>query len=139
MFKTIGMVKRDYWWPTMWEYLKKYMQGCAICQQNKTNMHPNKPPLQPIAPEPNVQPFQTIAMNFIVKLPLLDGYNSILTITDHDCIKVVILIPCKETIDALGVATLIKEQVFPFIRIPKKVITDRDTCFTSSFFKEQCK
>jgi Integrase zinc binding domain len=24
-FKIIGMAKRDYWWPTMWEYLKKYV------------------------------------------------------------------------------------------------------------------
>jgi hypothetical protein len=93
----------------MWEYLKKYVQGCAICQQNKSNMHPNKPPLQPIVSEPNVQPFQTIAMDFIVKLPLSGGYDSILTITDHNCTKAVILLPCKETIDAPGVAELFKE------------------------------
>jgi Integrase zinc binding domain len=30
-FKTIGMAKRDYWQPTMWEYLKKYIQGCETC------------------------------------------------------------------------------------------------------------
>ena len=29
----------------MWEYMKKYVQGCAICQQNKSNMDPNKLPL----------------------------------------------------------------------------------------------
>jgi hypothetical protein len=74
--------------------------------------------LQLIAPEPNAQPFQTIVMDFIVKLPLSDGYDSILTITDHNCTKVVILPPGKETIDVLGVATLFKEWVFPFIRIP---------------------
>ena len=78
-------------------------------------------------------------MDFIVKLPLSDGYNSILTITDNDCTKVVILLPCKETIDVPGVAALFKERVFPFTGIPKKVITDRDTQFTSSFFKELCK
>jgi hypothetical protein len=102
-------------------------------------MHPNKPPLQPIALEPNVQPFQTIVMDFIVKLPLSDGYDSILTIIDHDYTKAVILLLCKKTIDVPGVAALFKEQVFPFVRIPKKVITDRDTQFTSSFFKELCK
>jgi len=74
-FKTIGMAKRNYWWPTMWEYLKKYMQGSNICQQNKSNTHPNKPSMQSIAPETNVQPFQTNAMNFIAKLPLSRGYN----------------------------------------------------------------
>jgi transposase InsO family protein len=78
-------------------------------------------------------------MDFIVKLPMSKGYDSILTITDHDCTKAVILLPCKETIDAPGVAALFKERVFPFVGIPKKVITDRDTRFTSSFFRELCK
>jgi transposase InsO family protein len=90
-------------------------------------------------PEVNAEPFQTISMDFIVKLPMSKGYDSILTITDHDCTKAVILLSCKETIDAPGVAALFKERVFPFVGIPKKVITDRDTCFTSSFFRELCK
>ena len=102
-------------------------------------MHPNNSPLQLIVPEPNAQPFQTIAMDFIVKLPLSDGYDSILTIIDHNFTKAVILLPCKETIDVPGVTALFKEQIFPFVGIPKKVITDRDTQFTSSFFKELCK
>jgi RNase H-like domain found in reverse transcriptase/Integrase zinc binding domain/Reverse transcriptase (RNA-dependent DNA polymerase) len=72
-FKTIGMMKRDYWWSTMQEYLKKYIQGCGTCQQSKSNTHPNKPPLQPIALEINAEPFQTIAMDFIIKLPTSNG------------------------------------------------------------------
>ena len=78
-------------------------------------------------------------MDFIVKLPVSQGYDSILTITDHDCTKVVILLPCKEMIDAEGIAHLFKERVFPFVGVPKKVISDRDTRFTSNFFKELCK
>jgi transposase InsO family protein len=78
-------------------------------------------------------------MDFIVKLPLSDGYDSILTIIDHNFTKAVILLPCKETIDVPGVTALFKEQIFPFVGIPKKVITDRDTWFTPSFFKELCR
>ena len=69
IFKTLGMMKKDYWWPTMYEYAKNYIQGCAICQQNKSITHPNKPPLQPIKPEPGAHLFQTITIDFIVKLP----------------------------------------------------------------------
>ena len=46
-----------------------------------------------------------IAMDFIVKLPESAGFDSILTITDHDCTKMLI-IPCRETITAEGVAEL---------------------------------
>ena len=51
-------------------------------------------------------PFQTIAMDVIVKLPESAGFDSILTITDCDCTKMLIAIPCRETINAEGVAEL---------------------------------
>src|SRR5579863_6083626 len=61
-----------------------------------------------------------------------------MTITDHDCTKAVILVPCNENIDAEGVARLFKDRVFPFVGLPKRIISDRDTRFTSAFFKELC-
>jgi hypothetical protein len=51
-------------------------------------------------------PFETIALDFITKLPELQGYDSILTITDHDCTKAAIFIPCREEINAEGTAAL---------------------------------
>jgi len=42
-------------------------------------------------------------------------------------------------IDTEGVAKLFKDHVFPFVGLPKKIISDRDPHFTSAFFKELCK
>jgi hypothetical protein len=56
-------------------------------------------------------------MDFIVKLPKSEGYNSILTITDHDCSKAAIFIPCNETIDTDGVADLYLRNVFVRYRL----------------------
>jgi len=42
-------------------------------------------------------PFETVALDFITKLPLSQGYDSILTVTDHDCTKAAIFIPCNVT------------------------------------------
>ena len=64
-----------------------YVKGCAQYQQNKVNTHAVKAPLNPITLEAEALPFQTIALDFIVKLPKSEGYDSILTITDHDCTK----------------------------------------------------
>jgi hypothetical protein len=47
---------------------------------NKVNTNPTKPPLYPIAPVTDALPFQTIALDFITKLPESDGYDTILTI-----------------------------------------------------------
>src|SRR5712671_3582730 len=98
----------------------------------------NKPSLYPIPPEEDAKPFQTVAMDLIVKLPVSNGYDSILTITDHDCTKGVILIPCRETMNAEELAREYKDKVFPFVGIPTKIISDRDTRFTSHFAKEVC-
>jgi transposase InsO family protein len=58
---------------------------------------------------------------------------------DHNCLKASIFIPCKETIDSKGVAQLYTQHMVPHYRTPKKVISDRDTRFTSNFTIELCK
>jgi Integrase zinc binding domain len=133
------MLLKQYWWPGCKEFIWQYVKGCAICQVNKPITHRNSPPIHPIMPQEDASPFQTIAIDFIVKLPELEGYNSIMTITDHDCTKAVILVPCQEKIDTEGVVKLFKDHVFPFVGLPKKVISNRDPRFTSTFFKELCK
>jgi hypothetical protein len=89
---TYFSVRTQYWWPKMKEWIQQYVKGCGTCQQNKTNMHSSKPPLYPIIPESGSTPFSTIAMDWITKLPLSFGYDSILIITDHDCSKAVLLL-----------------------------------------------
>ena len=90
----------------------------------KVNMNPMHPPLFPITPAENALPFETIAMDFITKLPPSRGFDTILTITDTDCSKASIFIPCNETIDTEGVACLYLNHVFPSYGIPQKIISD---------------
>ena len=134
---TYELMKHDFWWPNMKQDAEQYVKGCVACQANKINTHPSKPAIFPITPV-NGLPFQTIAMDFITKLPKSGKYDTILTITDHDCSKAAIFIPCQETITAEGVAVLYIRHVYPRYGIPAKVITDRDTRFTLKFAKGLC-
>ncbi len=84
-------------------------------------------------------PFKTITLDFITKLLTSQGYNSILTVTDHDCTKAVVFIPCKESITAEETAGLIIQHIFPRFRLPLKFISDRDPRFVSRFVKGLCK
>ena len=88
--------------------------------------------------KPDALPFKTVAMDFIVKLPLSDGYDSVLTVTDHDCTKAVILIPCNESITVVGVAKLYLEHVFKCVGLPNIFIHDRDTRFMSHIAVKMC-
>ena len=47
-FKTLHLIKEHYWWPGMTVFLKKYIDGCATCQQMKPNTHPTVASLMPI-------------------------------------------------------------------------------------------
>jgi hypothetical protein len=130
------MVARYHWWPRLAMDVQNYVKGCAECQRHKINTQAPKVPLSPITPVHEALPFQTIALDFIVKLPVSNGYDSILTITDHDCSKAAIFVPCNETISAEGVAELYLCYVFPRYGLPIKIISDRDPRFTSKFMKE---
>ena len=136
--RTKELVAKYYWWPQLAKDVQEYIKGCTQCQQNKTNTHLQKAPLNPITPAIGALPLQTISMDFIVKLPESAGYDSILTITDHDCTKMLIAIPCRETIMAEGVAELFLRQIFPRFGLPSKIISDRDPRFISKFMKELC-
>jgi hypothetical protein len=78
-------------------------------------------------------------MDFIVKLPLSNGFDSILTITDHDCTKAALFIPCNKTITAEGVAELYLLHVFKWFGLPQKIISDRDPRLAGKFAKALCK
>jgi hypothetical protein len=82
--------------------------------------------------------FETVTMDFIVKLPLSNGFDSILMITDHDCTKAAIFIPCNETIMAEGVAELYLQHVFKQFRLPQKVISDCNPQLAGKFARALC-
>jgi hypothetical protein len=136
--KTTELISQYYWWPGMRDFIMHYVQGCATCQISKVNTHPTKLMLSPITPIENAMPFQTITLDCIVKLPESQGHDSILTITDYDCSKASVFIPCKEMVDMIGTAELYAQWVFPHYGVPQKVISDRDPQFTVAFTKELC-
>jgi Integrase zinc binding domain len=35
--KTYNKIRQNYWWPGLQTFVKKYVQGCGICQQFKIN------------------------------------------------------------------------------------------------------
>ena len=110
---TYFSIRTRYWWPNMKEWVQQYVKGCGTCQQNKANTRPQKPPLYPITPKEGMGPFSTIAMDWITKLPPSLGYDSILTITNHDCSKAVLFLPCKEAMGTEELAQIYFNQVFP--------------------------
>jgi hypothetical protein len=137
--KTVQLTERLYWWPKMRQDITEYVKGCTECQRHKVNNRPTRVPLQPIYPKPEAMPFETVALDFIIKLPVSQGFDSILTITDQGCTKAAIFIPCNEDITAEETAALYIKHVFAHFGLPTKIISDRDPRFMSKFMQSACK
>jgi len=83
-------------------------------------------------------PFQYVSMDLITDLPRSEGYDAILTIVDQGCSKAAKFIPCNKTIDAEGVACEYLCHLMPWFGLLKRIISDRDPCFTSRFSQTLC-
>jgi hypothetical protein len=122
---TMWTIAHNYWWPNLKQTVTEHIKGCHLCQSRKNNPMKPKPPLFPIPSDNFTLPFTSVAMDFIVKLPVSEGYDSILTIMDTFS-KACIFLPCKETIDMAGVALLYATYMLPHYRLPSRFISDRD-------------
>jgi hypothetical protein len=111
-------IEKDFWWPTLLQDVKSYVQGYAICQNTKPRTNHPKASYYPISPEHPQVPFGTIVLDFITKLPTSEGNDTILMITDHDCLKAALFFACKETITAEEVTKLYAKYVFPHYGVP---------------------
>ena len=79
-WKMVELVTRNFWWPGVTKEVKQYMEGCDSCQRNKNHTEQLAGKLMPNSiPE---KPWAYISADFITKLPLAQGYSSILVVVD---------------------------------------------------------
>ena len=136
--KTRQLVTTEFWWPGLAQFVCKYIEGYATCQQNKSNTHPTVPPLTPIRSYASC-PFQQVSCDLITGLSASSGFDSLLVMVDHGFTKGVILCPTKKTITAKGVAALFFHKVYLHFGLYDKIISDCGPQFTSAFTKELSK
>ncbi len=72
-------------------------------------------------------------MDLIMGLSQSRGYDSILTIVDHGCLRAAIFLPCQKTITGPQIAQLYYKHLYPWFGLPKHLISDQDPQFTSHF------
>ena len=133
--KTRQMISAGHWWPGMAKFIKAYVDGCAPCQQNKTNTHPIIPTLNLIKSGKTL-PFKQISYDLITDLPISNGFDSLLVVVDQGLTKGEILCPTKKTITAEGIAMIIFRKLYSRFGLFDKVISDRGPQFAANFQKE---
>jgi hypothetical protein len=135
IFRTQDLVARDFWWPGLNVFVRRFIAGCAVCQANKVNTHPSAPPLTPLA-STATRPFQQVSVDLITDLPSSLGFDSVMVVVDHGLMKGVIISPCHKTIDAAGMARHFFTNVFSHFGLHNRCISDRGPQFTSAFARK---
>ena len=134
--RTLKLLRRHVCWPHMAADVKHFVQHCDSCQRSKAGNALPGGLLQPLqVPD---QPWESVSMDFVVHLPqTVAGYTAIMVCVDR-LTKMVHLAPCRDTSSAEDVAKLFFNTVFVKHGLPLDVVTDRDSRFTSKFWRALC-
>jgi hypothetical protein len=126
-------LKATYWWYGMKRYMAEYVALCDTCQRVKAEHQRPTGLLQPLqVPE---WKWEEIAMDIIMGLPRTQsGYDSIWVIVDR-LTKVAHFIPIKTTYFGPQLAELYMSRIVCLHWVPKKIMSDRGTQFTSKFWE----
>ena len=131
--KTRKAVGRLFWWASLTKDVAKYVSCCVLCQRNKSRRHRPFGALQPL-PVPQ-KPWETVTFDFIVKLPKTERGNDSVCVFVDKLTKMVHFVACREDLSAKDFAELYIDRVWTLHGLSKEFITDRDTRFTSEFWK----
>ena len=134
-FCTKTFLERDFWWPGLSTYVNRFIEGCAVCQQNKVNTHPTCPPLNLISSTSTLL-FKQLSVDLVTNLPLVGGMDFIMVVVNHSLTKGVIIIPCSKTINVVGVGRLFFQNVFKWFGLHDTIISNRGPQFTSALARE---
>ena len=127
------MVSRDYSWPGINTYIRRYVEACDTCARIKAPRHKPYGLLKPL--EVPSRPWRAITMDFVVKLPLSHGYDSIWVVCDR-LTRAAHFVPCREAMNAPELAYLFLDCIFRLHGLPDSIVSDRGSMFVLRFWKE---
>jgi hypothetical protein len=126
-------LKQKYWWYGLKRDVAAHMVACDVCQRVKAEHQRPAGLLHPLkVPE---WKWEVIGKDFIVRLPRTpQGNDSISVIVDR-LTKVAHFIPVKTTYKGSQLAELYMSWIMCLHGVPKKIVSDRGSQFTSRFWK----
>ncbi|MBW0493904.1 hypothetical protein O181_033619 [Austropuccinia psidii MF-1] len=131
--RTKERVESTDWWPKWEQELSEYINSCERCQKSNRKHGKKYRLLQHI--EESKHPWETINMDWDTGLVPggKETFNSFLIIVDRFR-KSVRCLPCHKEDTAIDTALLFWNNIISTCGVPKIIISDRDSKFTSEFW-----
>lgn len=128
--KTYDRIKKVYWFKGMRKFIKKYCKACLQCAHTKVPSGPKEGMLHPI--EKVSKPFDTLHADHCGPFPISKKKNQYVLAIIDSFTKYIYL---KAVKDCRSKTTIqVFEDYFALFGVPRRLITDRGTSFTSHEF-----
>ena len=131
--KTLTRVQAHFYWPGMGQEVTRYVRSCDICQRTVDKGRIKPAPLQPLPVIDSA--FERVAVDIVgpIEPRASDGSRYILTLVDF-ATRWPEAIPLRN-IETTTVAEALV-SVFCRVGVPKQILSDRGTQFTSHMMQE---
>ena len=126
-FKTLKLISWNYWWPQMSRHVGWYVATCNLCMRTKALWRLPTSELHPM--EILSKRWETISVDFIVKLPESGGYDAVMVVVDT-------LGKRAHFLNAVGATQLYYRHIWKHHGLLLKYISDRSAQFIADFTRE---
>ena len=132
-WKTVELVTKNYWWPSITRDVGKYVEGYDLCQRmkNRTEELAGKLKLSEVPQKT----WSYLTVDFITKLPVVAEKDAILVVCNR-LSKMTHFMETTEGTSAEGLARLFQDNVWKLYGLPESVVSDRGPQFVVELTKE---
>lgn len=132
-FKTIGRIRRQYFWPGLAADVRKYVRSCVVCKKTKP---PNEAQRALMGkPRDTDRPWRVIGIDYIGPFPLTKRGNQWLFVVTDTFSKFVCLHAMKKS-TAPNTIDYLRKEIFLRFGVPEAIILDNGPQLRSKQFHE---
>ena len=129
--RTIELITRNYWFPSINSFTKDYINSCHSCQQGKAPRYLRHGELA-LLPVPDSR-WKGLSCDFSTDLHVSNGKDSMLMFVDW-MTKMTHFILCSKSTSAREFAEMFVSHVVRLHGLLDSIVSDRSSIFTSNFW-----
>jgi len=129
--KTLEIIKRDFYWKRITDWINDYVRSCTTCQQAKAPRQARFELLSPL--QMPYTAWSSTSIDFITQLPNSAGYTQIMVVVDRFT-KMAHFIGLQENATAKEMAEAFLKEVWKLHELPSEIISDMDAKFAGEFW-----
>ncbi|KAE8214874.1 hypothetical protein CF327_g1781 [Tilletia walkeri] len=124
--KTFLAASKHFWRPRLAELVRAWVRHCRSCQSQKLGRRVGELDVERDAQ----MPFEAIAFDLVLGFPRTRAGNDAVLVLFDVFSRMVLLEPCKSTIDAVGIAAIISDRILRQGWRPRRLISDSEARVT---------